>query len=159
MPIGRDPLPVTRDQLFNSEEKTVASEDTGYGSPVTGHETTAQLDALVTQKSDVDKKIADARVVRNVPQQVYLSYLMLRRELLGKVNALLTSHCGMSRIDETKEDLAFQVIDKAVPPVKKYSPKRGLICIMSFMTALFLSVLLAFFRDYLDRMRAMAQKP
>ncbi|MFA4970989.1 MAG: Wzz/FepE/Etk N-terminal domain-containing protein [bacterium] len=125
----------------------------GAGSLVPGSE----LDTLISQKADIEKKIAEVRVVEDVPQQVYLTYLMLRRELLAKVNALLTSQYEMAKIEESKEELSFQVIDRAVPPVMKASPKRSQICIMSFMAALFGAVFLAFFRDYLGRMKKLHQ--
>lgn len=111
------------------------------------------LNNLLTQKVDIEKKISVAKVVQNVPQQVFLSYLMLRRELLAKVNALLTTQYEMAKIEESKEELSFQTIDKAVPPVKKFKPKRAQICIMSFMAALFGAIFLAFFREYLERMK------
>jgi tyrosine-protein kinase Etk/Wzc len=139
----------------NSESDTA-----GHGSPlpadgvvagVTGHE--AELNSLLSQKVDLEKKLAEANVVKNVPQQVYLTYLMLRRELLAKVNALLTTQYEMAKIEEAKEDLAFQVIDKAVPPVHKFAPKRAQICIMSFMAALFGAIFLAFFREYIRRVK------
>ncbi len=125
----------------------------GVGPQVPGSE----LDTLISQKADIERKIAEARVVEDVPQQVYLTYLMLRRELLAKVNALLTSQYEMAKIEESKEELSFQVIDRAVPPVKRASPKRSQICIMSFMAALFGAVFLAFFRDYLERMKKLHQ--
>ncbi len=141
--------------------KTIAMLDVpGSGSQVPGPDqadASTVIQSLIAQKSDVDKKIADARTVKNVPQQVYLTYLMLRRELLVKMNALLTSQYEMAKIDESKEDLAFQVIDKAVPPVLRASPKRGQICIMSFMAALFGAIFLAFFREYLKRMKTLHQ--
>ena len=111
------------------------------------------LDALLVDKIELNKKIAEARVVKNVPQQVYLMYLMMRRELLGKVNALLTTQYEMAKIDETKEELAFEVIDYAVPPEKRYKPKRTKICITAFITAFFLAVFLSFFREYIQRMK------
>lgn len=116
--------------------------------------TSADIESLLSQKADVERKILDAKVVQNVPQQVYLTYMMMRRELLAKVNALLTTQYEMAKIEEAKEDLAFQVIDKAFPPGRKFRPKRAQICIMTFMVSLFGAVFLAFFRDYLVRMRA-----
>lgn len=111
------------------------------------------IDELLAQKADIEQKLASVKIVENVPQQVYLSYLMLRRELLGKMNALLTAQYENAKIDESKEDLAFQIIDKAVPPMRKFKPKRAQICIMSFMASLFAAVFLAFFREYLERMK------
>ena len=109
---------------------------------------------LVTQKADLDEKIRTARIVEDVPQQVYLTYLMMRRELLAKINALLTSQFEMAKIEESKEELSFQIIDKAVVPFKKYKPKRAQICVISFFGALFFAVFLAFFREYLRKLKA-----
>ena len=53
--------------------------------------------------------------------------------------------------------VSVQVIDKAVPPVMRASPKRGQICIMSFMAALFGAVFLAFLREYIEKMKKMHQ--
>jgi uncharacterized protein involved in exopolysaccharide biosynthesis len=126
--------------------------DPAQGSRLTAHDN-SELSGLISQKEDLEKKITEARTVKNVPQQVYLSYLMLRRELLAKVNALLTSQYEMAKIEESKEELSFQVIDKAVPPVLRFKPKRAQLCIMSFMAALFGAIFLAFFREYLQRMK------
>jgi uncharacterized protein involved in exopolysaccharide biosynthesis len=138
-----------------TSDLTEPGSDAGHVSRVTGNDT--ELSALINQKADIEKKITEAKVVKNVPQQVYLTYLMLRRELLAKVNALLTTQYEMAKIEESKEDLAFQVIDKAVPPVLRFSPKRAQICMMSFMAALFGAVFLAFFREYVERMKSVTR--
>jgi len=109
---------------------------------------------LLAEKLQVERKIAEARTVKDVPQQVYLTYLMLRRELLAKVNALLTTQYEMAKIKESREDLAFQVIDRAVPPVIRASPKRAQLCIMSFVAALFAAVFLAFFVEYIKKINS-----
>ncbi|MFH1829580.1 MAG: hypothetical protein ABH871_02220, partial [Pseudomonadota bacterium] len=117
----------------------------------------AAIKNLLSEKAQVESKIAEVKTVKDVPQQVYLTYLMLRRELLAKVNALLTTQYEMAKIEESKEDLAFQVIDEAVPPVMRAFPKRAQICIMSFMAALFAAIFLAFFREYVMKMQEMAK--
>ncbi len=124
-----------------------------HAAPIDGR--TAELEKVQQEFADVDKKIQESKSVKDVPQQVYLSYLMLRRELLGKMNALLTSQYEMAKIEESKEELAFQVIDKAVPPVQRISPKRAQICVVAFMTAFMASILLAFLREYVKRLRAL----
>lgn len=118
----------------------------------------AAMRNLLAEKAQVESRLAEARTVKDVPQQVYLTYLMLRRELLAKVNALLTTQYEMAKIEETKEDLTFQVIDSAVPPVRKYRPKRAQICIMFFFAALFASIVIAFSREYVYRQKALKQK-
>lgn len=105
-----------------------------------------QIDAL-------KQKIDQARVVRDVPQQVYLQYLTMRQELLARMNALLTQQYEMAKIEESKEDLSFQVIDWARVPLKKFKPKRAQIVIATFVLSGFLSVVYIFAADYFRRMK------
>jgi uncharacterized protein involved in exopolysaccharide biosynthesis len=126
------------------------------GTPASGGEsrvTDSDLSILTAEKNDIEKTIARAQVVKDVPQQVYMNYLMLRRELLGKLSAMLATQLEMAKVEEAKEDLSFQVIDKAVPPFKRFSPARGRICMVSFFTALFFAIFLAFFLEYVERMK------
>lgn len=115
-------------------------------------------DNLEKQKEELSNKLARTEIVKDVPQQVYLQYLTLRRELLGKMNALLTQQYEMARIDEAKEDLAFQVIDYPNVPFMRDSPRRSQIVIMSFMASLFLSVFAAFFIEYIKKMKAQQER-
>ena len=59
----------------------------------------------------------------------------------------------MAKIDESKEDLNFQVIDWARVPVRKFKPKRSQIVMTAFVMSLFLAVFYAFFREYLQKMK------
>jgi len=113
----------------------------------------SDLSDLAAKKDDIEKKIAQAKVVKDVPQQVYMNYLMLRRELLGKLSAMIATQLEMAKVEEAKEDLSFQIIDKAIPPFERFSPARGRICIMSFIASIFFAIFLAFFLEYIDRMK------
>jgi uncharacterized protein involved in exopolysaccharide biosynthesis len=114
------------------------------------------IDNLARRKKNLEEKIESAKSVKNIPQQVYLNYLIMRRELLAKVSALLTSQYEMAKIEENKEDLAFQVIDRAVVPIQRYSPKRGRFCITIFFVALSFAIFSAFFREYLQKIKSAA---
>lgn len=92
-------------------------------------------------------------VLKDVPQQVYLQYLTLRRELLGKMNGLLSQQFEMAKIEENKEDLAFQVIDRARTPEFRYKPNRKKIVVGTFMASFFISLFLAFFVDRIEKHR------
>ncbi len=113
----------------------------------TGNETSSV--ELLQKKSEEIK----TKIVQGVPQQVYLQYLTLRRDILGQINSLLTQQYEMAKIDEAKEDLSFQVIDWARVPVRKFKPQRAKICITAFIMSLFLSIFYAFFREYLEKMK------
>lgn len=115
----------------------------------------AKTDALA---ANIGGDSEGATIVRNVPQQVYLQYVTLRQQLLGKLNALLAQQYEMAKIDEVKEDLAFQVIDKAVPPVKRCKPVRSQICVIAFIGALFVSVFAAFLMEYFKRLKNLPDK-
>ncbi len=91
------------------------------------------LKEVQTRLDDVNVKLEGARVVSDVPQQVYLQYLMLRQELLGKVNALLTQQYEVAKIEENKEDITFQIIDEGRVPVRRYSPRRTQITVSTFL--------------------------
>lgn len=122
--------------------------DFGYG-----QEGSQAWDILEQKKGEIRKKLDETKVVEGVPQQVYLQYLILRRELLGRMNALLTQQYEMAKIDEAKEDLAFQVVDPGRIPEKRYKPKRKLIVASSFAASAFLAFFAAFFLEYINRMR------
>lgn len=108
------------------------------------------LKDIQAQIDDVNKQLEGVRVVRDVPQQVYLQYLMLRQELLGKVNALLTQQYEMAKIDENKEDITFQVIDEGRVPVRRYAPRRTQITASTFLVS---GVASCFFVLLADRMK------
>jgi uncharacterized protein involved in exopolysaccharide biosynthesis len=115
------------------------------------------LNKFEVQRDDLQKKSSEIQIAKNIPQQVYLQYLTLRRDLLGKINILLTQQYEMAKIEEAKEDLAFQVVDPARVPLKRFKPQRRKIVTMAFMASLFLAFFLVFFLEYVQRMRKQYQ--
>jgi uncharacterized protein involved in exopolysaccharide biosynthesis len=57
---------------------------------------------------------------------------------------LLAKQYEMAKLDEARDAVVIQVIDKAVPPERKVKPKRTMIVAFSTFTALLFSILLAF---------------
>ena len=112
------------------------------------------IEGLQKKADELDRKIAEASVVRDVPEQVYLQYLTLRRQLLGQVNTLLTQQYEMAKIDEAREEPNFQIVDRPRPPLHRFRPKKKQMVIVGFALALFSGVMIALFRDYLDRLRS-----
>lgn len=78
----------------------------------------------------------DQKMVEDVPQQVYLQYLGLKKELLAKTNLLLAQQYEMAKIEEVKDDLSFQIVDIAEVPQKKYGPNRLSIVAVSALMSL-----------------------
>lgn len=101
-----------------------------------------------------EEKIRQAKVVKDIPQQVYLQYLNVRRELLGQINILLTQQYEMAKIEEAKEDLNFQVIDWARAPKQRFEPRRRQIVMKNFLIVNVLAIFYAFFREYLEKIQA-----
>jgi len=79
-----------------------------------------------------------------------LQYIRLKREALiqEKVFELLTQQYEMARIDEAKEDITFQVIDRAIPSEKRIKPKRRQMVMLAGAVSLFAGVFLVFFLEY-----------
>jgi len=82
-----------------------------------------------------------------------LARLMREAKIQEKVFELVTSQYEMAQIEEAKDVNTIQVLDRAVPTDKKSSPKRALIVILSAVVAFFLSIFLAFFVEYIQRLK------
>ncbi len=87
---------------------------------------------------------------------VGLEYARKKRDALiqQKVFELLTQQYELAKIEEAKDEIAFQVIDLAIPPEKPIKPKITLNVILAGVTSLFLGILLVFFLEYIEKMRA-----
>ncbi|MBF0491875.1 MAG: hypothetical protein HQM15_03760 [Deltaproteobacteria bacterium] len=114
------------------------------------------LQGLEGQKKDLEAKMQDNEkegIVHNVPSQIYLQYLTLQRELLGRVYGLLSQQYEMAKVEEAKNDLRFQVIDPAYPPVKYDKPQKVIVLGVSAVGSFFLAIFLAFFLEFVGRQK------
>ncbi len=82
-----------------------------------------------------------------------LARLMREAKIQEEVFKLITTQYEMAKIEEAKDMDTIQILDRAVPPDKKSSPKRALIVILSTVVAFFLAIFLAFFLEYLGRVK------
>ena len=84
-----------------------------------------------------------------------LQYARLFRDakIQETLYGLLTQQYELARIQEAKDSPTVQVLDVAKAPEKKTRPKRSLIVLLSTTTAVFLSVFLVFFLEFLDKGR------
>lgn len=64
---------------------------------------------------------------------------------------LLTKQYEIAKLDEARDAVIIQVIDKAVPPDKKAKPKRMLMIMISTLSGLIFSIFLAFFMEYKEK--------
>jgi uncharacterized protein involved in exopolysaccharide biosynthesis len=67
---------------------------------------------------------------------------------------LLTKQYEIAKIDEAKDAVLIQVVDKAVPPDYKSKPKRALLVILTALAFGIIAVLWAFVREAMEKARA-----
>lgn len=68
-----------------------------------------------------------------------------------KLFELIAGQYEIARVDEARDAAIIQAIDKAVPPEKKFKPKRTLMVIIAAFVSFFLSVFVAFFMEYIEK--------
>lgn len=110
-----------------------------------------QWEALIVKKQKQEAQITGS-VVRDVPQQVYLQYLTVRRTILDEVQGLLARQYALAKIEEAKEGLAFHVVDPPLLPIGPSSPNRKLILKIGFVASMFFALFIIFLREYIDRL-------
>jgi uncharacterized protein involved in exopolysaccharide biosynthesis len=81
--------------------------------------------------------------------EIKLQYTRLQREALvqNKLFTLLAQQLEQAKIDEARDETAFQVLDKAIPPERKSKPARAVMVLLSMLGSLFVGVMLAFARE------------
>ena len=86
---------------------------------------------------------------------VGLQYARLKRDVLiqQKVFELLTQQFELAKIEEAKDDVAFQVIDSAIAPEKKLRPKIAQNVALAAAVSLFLSIFLVFILEYVSKQK------
>jgi len=90
--------------------------------------------------------------IENVPT-AGLEYVRKYRDVKYReaLFELLAKQYEAAKIDEARDSLIVQVLDKAVPPERKSGPLRALIVLSSTFLALLVAVLIAFFRERLEQ--------
>ncbi len=66
---------------------------------------------------------------------------------------LLAKQYELAKIDEAKDATVIQVMDKAIEPDRKSKPRKTLIVVFSTLVAVVVSILWAFVREAVERMR------
>lgn len=86
--------------------------------------------------------------------EIKLQYVRLQRNALvqNKLFTLFAQQLEQARIDEARDETAFQLLDRAIPSAldRKIRPKRRVIVILAAMASFFLAVFLAFLYEYMD---------
>ncbi len=69
---------------------------------------------------------------------------------------LLTQQYELSRLQEAKDSPVVQVLDAAKAPEEEDKPKKPLIVLAATFTAVFFGVMLAFFKEYVEKIKKTA---
>jgi uncharacterized protein involved in exopolysaccharide biosynthesis len=109
----------------------------------------AQLDRL--ERGQGKRSIADVPI-ENVPT-AGLEYVRKLRDVKyhEALFALLARQYEAAKIDEARDTLIVQQMDKAVRPEKKSSPHRLLIVLAATILALLVAIMVAFFMEAMER--------
>jgi tyrosine-protein kinase Etk/Wzc len=91
--------------------------------------------------------------VGNVPG-VGLEYSRKLRELKTQeaIFEQLTKQYEIAKMNEAKDSSSFQILDDAVVPITKSSPKRSQIVILATLAAAFVSIILIFLQEYVAKL-------
>jgi uncharacterized protein involved in exopolysaccharide biosynthesis len=88
-----------------------------------------------------------------------LSYARLKRDLMvrEKVFETLTREYELAKLQESQDDLAFQILDPAIPPDRKEGPKRILQMFIAVSLALVGGCFIALVKEFWQGYRAINQ--
>jgi len=92
--------------------------------------------------------------------EVGIEFIRIKRELevQNSIFEMLTTLYEQAKIEEAKDTPTIQVLDKAIPPEKKYKPRRALMVTVWSGIALVFSVVLAFLFDYMEKVSSASNK-
>lgn len=112
-----------------------------HGSPVS--------QAAVGQKNN--KRPQGFPALEEAPE-IKLQYARLQREatIQNKLFTLLMQQLEQAKIEEVRDETAFQVLDAAIPSDKRVKPKRRQNLSLGLVVGVFLGMCLAFVREYQD---------
>ena len=101
-----------------------------------------------------DESLGAMMTLSDAPS-VNLGYGRLKRDALiqQKLFELLTQQYELAKIEEAKDELTFQVIDRAIAPEKRIKPQRTLMVALAGVVSLFLGIFIVFCLEYLDKQK------
>lgn len=113
---------------------------------------------LVTAEDALRLFLERNRLFRDSPELTF-EYERLQRQVTIKQEVFTTLRRSYedARIQEVNDTPVITVIDRAVPPHRKSSPKRRLNVILAFMLGGVLSIVWAFGQEFVERTRAQGE--
>ncbi|AJF07661.1 GumC family protein [Geoalkalibacter subterraneus] len=114
----------------------------------------------IAQLKEQIRRLEESPEGQRVPEDIFIStsevpelglqYVRLMRDFKVQetLYELLTRQLEVAKIEEAKNTSRFQVLDEAFPPDRKSKPKRALMVLLATFAVGFLSVLVAFMREF-----------
>lgn len=113
------------------------------------------LNSQLINESDrlknLDEQIANRLTgiqVKDVPEQIYFQYLGQRKQILFSINGLLSQQYETAKMEESRDDVSFQIIDPARKPGSVYRPRAVLILLVSALSGLIMGLFAVFAVEY-----------
>jgi tyrosine-protein kinase Etk/Wzc len=117
-----------------------------------------ERDGLLAKIKEIETGVGSGS--RTMPSQkdlpnIAFEYAKLQRDLLVQTELfkLLTQQYELAKLNAAGQDPVFQVLEMAEVPDKKSGPSRAMFCIVGTMAGFFLSVLLAFVVESVEKMK------
>lgn len=116
-----------------------------------------QIDQIEEQEKEIQSKIdlsqsgrqQDMRPVGKLPAvALEFQQIQLAAKSLEEVLVILTKELEMARIDESKDDLSFEILDRAIPNAEHASPARASAVVILFFVSFFIVTVLVIKRKF-----------
>lgn len=117
----------------------------------------ADLNQLEQQKRELDEEMGRLES-EGIPDSVYLQYLTSRMTLMTQLHFMLQQQYEISKIQEIKEQLDFQVLDPPRVPQFRSKPKRKIVLVSTFVVASFFAIFLIFCMEFIQNFKKRQQQ-
>ncbi len=142
---------------LGSQEKVLAKDHTKIRSLRTSlREHQKSLNALMTQSEESlrnprEDKLSKLFVPMDEIPAVGIQYIELKRNLEAQytIYELLVENLEIARLLKSSKSHNIQILDEAVPPIKKYKPKRLIIILLSGFSSFIISLFFIIGIEYL----------
>jgi len=117
----------------------------------------AALKGMKQELMDIREKggdVSDYQISANGLPTIEMDYVRKLRELkfVEALYALLVKQLESAKLDEARDAVVIQVIDNAVPPERKYKPRRRELVMIVTGIAFFISVFIALILDFVEKL-------
>lgn len=100
------------------------------------------------QEGNVPSGSQEVQSVSDVPHQVYLKYMTVQQQILESNYIMLSQSYETAKIEATKQEPSFQILEEPIVPLHRFSPNRREMAKKAFGVSILLAILWAFYREF-----------